>query len=93
VDTPPVMATDDAASLAPKVDGVLFAVRGSFTSARTARAALNVLRQRHVRVLGLIFNRAVFSRYERYYAQDTYRWGHSKANGHAAALVETSDRS
>jgi polysaccharide biosynthesis transport protein len=93
VDTPPVMATDDAASLAPKVDGVLFAVRGSFTSARTARAALNVLRQRHVRVLGLIFNRAVFSRYERYYSQDTYRWGRSKANGHAAALVETSDRS
>jgi polysaccharide biosynthesis transport protein len=87
VDTPPVLATDDVASLAPKVDGVLFVVRGSFTSARTARSALNVLRQRHVRVLGLIFNRAVFSRYERYYSQDTHRWDH-KENARATALAE-----
>jgi succinoglycan biosynthesis transport protein ExoP len=86
VDTPPVLATDDSASLAPKADGVLFVVRGSFTSARTARAALNVLRQRHVRVLGLIFNRAICSRYERYYSQPTYRW-ESNGASRPAALV------
>lgn len=77
VDTPPVLATDDSAALAPKVDGVLFVVRGSFTSARMARAALDTLRQRHVRVLGLVFNRVVSSRYERYYYeryQRAYRW-------------------
>ena len=77
VDTPPVLATDDAASLAPKVDGVLFVVRGSYTSARMARGALDALRQRHIRVLGLIFNRAVSSRYERYYYeryQRSYGW-------------------
>jgi succinoglycan biosynthesis transport protein ExoP len=88
VDTPPVLATDDAASLAPKVDGVLFAVRGSFTSARTARAALNILRQRHVRVLGVILNRAVSSRYERQYYQRYHReygW-EANGNGHPAAL-------
>jgi len=51
VDSPPVLAADDAASLAPTVDGVLFVVRGSFTSARMAREALDALRQRHVRVL------------------------------------------
>ncbi|MBU6402514.1 MAG: AAA family ATPase, partial [Verrucomicrobia bacterium] len=33
-DSPPVLATEDAAALAPKVDGVLFVVRGSCTSAR-----------------------------------------------------------
>jgi polysaccharide biosynthesis transport protein len=77
VDTPPVLAADDAASLAPKMDGVLFVVRGSFTSARMARGALDALRQRHVRVLGLIFNRAVSSPYElpdyRRYRR-AYRW-------------------
>src|SRR5205823_12331610 len=77
VDTPPVLATDDVASLAPKVDGVLFVVRGLFTSARTARGALDALRQRHVRLLGLILNRAVSSPYEHHYYgryRHTYRW-------------------
>ena len=64
VDTPPVLATDDVAGLASKVDAVLFVVRASCTSARTARSALGVLRQRHANVLGLIFNRAVSSPYE-----------------------------
>ena len=77
VDTPPILATDDVAPLAHKVDGVLFVVRGSFTSARMARAALNALRQRHARVLGLIFNRVTCShceqyQYERYHR--AYSW-------------------
>src|SRR5436190_1675517 len=82
VDTPPVLATDDAASLAPKVDGVLFVVRGSFTSARMARGALDALRQRHVHVLGLIFNRAASSPYERQYYhryRRAYRWEPEKS--------------
>jgi len=77
VDTPPVLATDDVATLAPKVDGVLFVVRGSFTSARTARGALDALRQRHVRLLGLVFNRATSSPYEPHYYQryeSAYNW-------------------
>jgi capsular exopolysaccharide synthesis family protein len=74
VDSPPVLAADDATSLAPKVDGVLFVVRGSFTSARMARGALDALRRRHVPVLGLIFNRAASSPYEHQYYQ---RYGHT----------------
>jgi tyrosine-protein kinase Etk/Wzc len=92
VDTPPVLATDDVASLAPKVDGVLFVVRGSFTSARMARGALDALRQRHVRVLGLILNRAVSSPYEQHYYgryRHTYRWEPSKTRG-ATPLVAAS---
>jgi len=61
VDTPAVMATDDATALALKADGVVFVVRALSTSARVARAALSLLRQRRVRVIGLIFNRAVSS--------------------------------
>src|SRR6266480_447088 len=82
VDTPPVLAADDAAALAPKVDGVLYVVRGSFTSARMARGALDALRQRHVHVLGLIFNRAASSPYERQYYhryRRAYRWEPEKS--------------
>jgi polysaccharide biosynthesis transport protein len=77
VDTPPVAATDDAAALAPKADGVLFVVRALSTSARMARGALDVLRRRHARVLGLIFNRAESSPCERQYYESyahAYHW-------------------
>lgn len=56
VDTPPVMAADDAATLAPRVDGVLFVVRAEATSARVARASLDLLVQRNAKVLGLVLN-------------------------------------
>ena len=88
VDTPPVLATDDAATLAPSVDGVLFVVRASFTSARMARGALDALRQRQVQVLGLVFNRAASSPYEYHYHRryrDAYRWD-PEAAGHAALV-------
>lgn len=58
IDTPPVLAADDTTSLAPKVDGVLFVLRGEFTSARLARQSLELLYNRHTRVLGLVYNRA-----------------------------------
>lgn len=77
VDTPPVAAADDAAALAPKADGVLFVVRALSTSARMARGALDILRQRHARVLGLIFNRAEASPCEHQYYQPyahAYHW-------------------
>ena len=56
LDTAPVMAADDVTSLAPHLDGALFIIRAEFTSARVARAALELLYQRQVRVLGLVFN-------------------------------------
>jgi capsular exopolysaccharide synthesis family protein len=77
VDSPPLLATDDAACLAPKVDGVMMVVRGSYTSARMARRALDCLRHRNARVLGLVFNRAISSAYEyQYYSryQKPYAW-------------------
>src|ERR1043166_6362486 len=56
VDTAPVMAADDVTSLAPKLDGTIFVVRADYTSARLARAALDLLYQRQVKVIGLVFN-------------------------------------
>jgi Mrp family chromosome partitioning ATPase len=76
LDTVPVMAADDVTSLAPHADGVIFVIRAEFTSACVARAALNSLYQRQVRVLGLVFNSArpntedyYYYRYKSYYKQ------------------------
>jgi len=67
LDTAPVMAADDVTSLAPHVEGVLFVVRAECTSARVARAALDLLYQRQVRVLGLVFNAGRPGRSDYYY--------------------------
>jgi len=81
IDSAPVMATDDTANLAPKVDGVLFVVRGAFTSARVAQEALSMLRQRRIRILGLVFNRSSNSMSEPYYYGYRPDRGGEKRNG------------
>jgi len=74
IDTAPVMAADDVTSLAPLVDGVIFVIRAEHTSARVARAALDMLYQRKARVLGLVFNsvRTTGSDYYYYYRYRDY---------------------
>ncbi len=67
VDSPPVMAADDATSLAPATDGVLFVIRAQQTSTRVARAALDLLYQRRINVLGLVFNAVEANAAEYYY--------------------------
>jgi len=74
-DSAPVMAADDVASLSPHVEGVIFVIRANYTSGRVARAALDLLYQREVNVLGLVFNGVqtngseyYYYRYKEYYA-------------------------
>ncbi|MCI0365596.1 MAG: polysaccharide biosynthesis tyrosine autokinase [Phycisphaerales bacterium] len=67
IDSPPVLAADDATSLAPKTDGVLFVVREAYTRTGLLRPALEQLYQRHVRVLGMIVNRANSASKDYYY--------------------------
>ncbi len=83
-DSIPVFASDDATTLAPKLDGVLFVVRGGRSRARLVRQALELLYQRQAKVLGLVFNRAdstsgryPYYQYAEYYAQPPE--GESKA--------------
>jgi Mrp family chromosome partitioning ATPase len=68
------MAADDVTSLAPHMDAVLLVVRAEHTSARVARAALVLLYQRQVRILGLVFNavRASSADYYCYKYKDYY---------------------
>jgi capsular exopolysaccharide synthesis family protein len=75
IDTCPVMAADDAATLAPRVDGTLFVVRSHFSRARIVRQAMELLYQRHAKLLGVVLNRADSSgesynyyKYEEYYS-------------------------
>ncbi len=66
-DSAPVLAADDTASLAPKVDGTLFVIRAAYTSARLARTALELLYQRQVNVMGIVFNSVETNSREYYY--------------------------
>jgi len=82
MDTAPVMAADDVTSLAPLMDGVLFVLRAQHTSARIARASLELLYQRQVNVLGLIFNAVRPSSVDYYYYykyKDYYYKDYAKA--------------
>jgi succinoglycan biosynthesis transport protein ExoP len=74
LDTAPVMAADDVTSLAPHVDATVFVLRAEHTSARVAHAALDLLYQRQVRVLGIVFNsvRPGSSDYYYYYKYKDY---------------------
>ncbi len=74
LDSAPVLAADDTSNLAPKVDGVIFVLRASFTPARLARRTLQILLGRQVSILGLVFNCAdsgsadyPYYRYEEYH--------------------------
>lgn len=67
MDSAPVMAADDVATLAPLADGVVFVIRANFTSARIARAALDLLYQRRVNILGLTLNAVAADSSEYYY--------------------------
>lgn len=69
IDTAPILATDDTASLAPKLDGCIFLTRTSYTSARLTRNAMDLLYQRQVSILGLVMNFVDTNLPEYYYYQ------------------------
>jgi len=81
VDSAPMLATDDTSNLARLSDGILFVVRGSYTSVRYARESLRRLRSRKANVMGLVFNRGVSSRGSRYYYYDYYEYYGVDENG------------
>ncbi|MEO6788088.1 MAG: polysaccharide biosynthesis tyrosine autokinase, partial [Chthoniobacteraceae bacterium] len=56
IDSAPVAAADDTASLAPKVDATMFVFRLAASSTRASTKALQVLRDRQANVIGLICN-------------------------------------
>ncbi len=73
-DSAPILATDDTACLAPKIDATLFVVRAEASSMRLTRSALDTLLKRQVNVLGLILNAANLrsSEYQYYHKYGDY---------------------
>ncbi len=74
IDSSPILAADDTASLAPKIDATLFVVRLSFTSAKLTRKSLEILYNRQANIPGLILNQVdtsspefVYYQYSEYY--------------------------
>ncbi|MEN9573042.1 MAG: hypothetical protein RL514_897 [Verrucomicrobiota bacterium] len=57
-DSAPLFAGADAVTLAPQMDGVFMVVRRRYSRAGVLTQALEMLYQRHARVLGIVFNRA-----------------------------------
>jgi polysaccharide biosynthesis transport protein len=95
IDSAPILAADDTSNLASRVDGVLFVLRSAFTRGRMASKALDIVRQRQGRVLGLVLNRAssrssdgyYYYRYKDYYGTRTDKsagGGREADNGRAA---------
>jgi len=56
LDSAPVMVADDALSLAPKTDGVIFVIRFAQSSVRQSRHAIEVLKHRQVNLIGIVCN-------------------------------------
>jgi succinoglycan biosynthesis transport protein ExoP len=78
IDSSPILAADDTASLAPKIDATLFVVRLSFTPAKLTRKSLEVLYNRQANIPGLILNQVdtsspefVYYQYSEYYGVAT----------------------
>jgi succinoglycan biosynthesis transport protein ExoP len=55
-DSSPIMAADDATSLAPKLDASIFVVRFYHSSGRTSKRAIELLRDRQANVIGIVCN-------------------------------------
>jgi capsular exopolysaccharide synthesis family protein len=74
-DSAPLLASNDAANLCSKVDGILFVARVRRSTVRTVRSALEDLSQRNAKILGFVLNAVEYQkpgysgkyRYKEYY--------------------------
>jgi capsular exopolysaccharide synthesis family protein len=79
-DSSPIMAADDATSLAPKLDASIFVVRFSHSSARLSKRALDLLRDRQANVIGLVCNDVSHAQNDYYqYKYPEYYGSHTRA--------------
>lgn len=69
LDSAPIMAAADVTSLSTHVESVIFVIRANYTSGRIARAAMDLLYQRGVDVLSLVFNAVKTNSSDYYYYQ------------------------
>jgi capsular exopolysaccharide synthesis family protein len=68
VDTPPVMVVVDSSIAASAATGVVFVVGAEMTSRYAARAAVEQLKNGHVRFVGAVLNRVELEKNAYYYS-------------------------
>lgn len=90
-DSAPVMAADDALSLAPKIDGTIFVLRFSASSSRLSRKALDLLIQRQVNLLGVVCNDVKLSESDYGYGY-YYQYSEHSAREREADKVEKAEK-
>ncbi len=90
-DSAPVMAADDALSLAPKIDGTIFVLRFSASSSRLSRKALDLLIQRQVNLLGVVCNDVKLSESDYGYGY-YYQYSEHSAREREADKVEKTEK-
>jgi succinoglycan biosynthesis transport protein ExoP len=76
-DCPPLTAIDDTFALAGLADGLVFVVRSGHTSLRFARTALEAVRQRGAKILGVVLN-GITTDNPYYYYRNYYHAYYSK---------------
>jgi capsular exopolysaccharide synthesis family protein len=91
IDTAPLLGFADARILASKADCVLHVVQWDKTPAAMVRAAAEILRQCHARVVGAVLNKVNMRRQARYGFADGsdyyHHYGSSYAKGHLKSLL------
>ncbi|MBV8417103.1 MAG: polysaccharide biosynthesis tyrosine autokinase [Verrucomicrobia bacterium] len=78
-DSSPIMAVDDATTLAPKLDASIFVVRFSHSSTRLSKRALELLRDRQANVIGLVCNDVSQAHQEYYHYKYPEYYGSQKS--------------
>ncbi len=77
LDTPPIMAVTDAATLAPNVDGVVLVIHPGKTRASVAKQTVEQLKLAQAKVLGVVLN-PLDLKNSRY----AYRYGHKNGRSY-----------
>ncbi|MBL9135618.1 MAG: polysaccharide biosynthesis tyrosine autokinase [Verrucomicrobiales bacterium] len=86
-DSPPVIGMDDAPTLATHCDGLIFVYRVGVTSLKLAKLAVNLVRQRGGKILGMILNGVSVANPDYYYT--AYYYSHyTYGRGARPALAE-----
>jgi succinoglycan biosynthesis transport protein ExoP len=78
-DSSPIMAVDDATTLAPKLDASIFVVRFSHSSTRLSKRALELLQDRQANVIGLVCNDVSQAHQEYYHYKYPEYYGSQKS--------------
>lgn len=85
-DCPPLTGIDDTFALAGLVDGLIFVVRSGHTSLRFAQNALDAVRQRGAKILGVVLN-GITADNPQYYYRNYYHAYYSKGQPRPATIA------